>query len=300
MIKIAFGPEYHHPLPENHRFPMEKYTLIHQQLLYEGVFEVQNFFIPDRLDRAALLAVHDAAYIRKLDEGQLQPKEERRIGFPWSKTLIEREELITSGTLQGALYALGEGVAFNVAGGTHHAYRDRGEGFCMYNDIAVAAKHLLDTKKARKVLVVDLDVHQGNGTAKIFEKESRVFTFSMHGAKNYPLHKEHSDLDIALSGDIDDAGYLTLLKKNLDDLLEHVKPDFVFYQSGVDILENDRLGKLSISKAGVRERDIVVLERMYKRNIPVMISMGGGYARQIRNIVDAHCNTYRTARDLYE
>ncbi len=300
MIKIAFGKEYHHELPANHRFPMEKYTLIPEQLLYEGSFTSENFFEPQAIDKSALLAVHDEDYIRKLDNGLLHRKEERRIGFPWSKSLIKREEIITSGTLQGALFAMEEGAAFNVAGGTHHAYRDRGEGFCIYNDIAVAAQYLLDKNRARKVLVVDLDVHQGNGTAKIFEKESRVFTFSMHGAKNYPLHKEQSDLDISLSADITDLDYLNLLKKNYYYLIEKVKPDVIFYQSGVDILENDRLGKLSITKAGVRERDIIVFEKAHRHQIPLMTSMGGGYARHIRNIVDAHCNTYRIAKEIYD
>mgnify|MGYP006277842009 CR=1 FL=1 len=300
MIKIAFSEKYHHPLPENHRFPMAKYSLIPQQLIYEGAFTRQHFFIPRELDPDIIAAVHDDTYIHKLNNGTLERKEERRIGFPWSESLIRREEHITAGTLQAAEYALENGIAFNVAGGTHHAYRDRGEGFCIYNDIAVAAQYLLDRGIVRQVLVVDLDVHQGNGTAKIFEQEPRVFTFSMHGAKNYPLHKEKSDLDIALSADVTDKEYLDLLQKNLAHLVETVKPDFIFFQSGVDILENDRLGKLSISKAGIRERDKIVLENAYHRNIPVAASMGGGYARHIRNIVDAHCNTYRIARDLWE
>lgn len=300
MIKIAYAPEYQLSLPKTHRFPMEKYGLIYEQLLFEKTFAPQDFFHPRALDRAALLAVHDEQYVEKMEKGTLHPKEVRRIGFPWSKQLMEREMLITSGTVQSSLYSLENGIAFNVAGGTHHAYRDKGEGFCIYNDIAVAAQYLLDIDKVKQALIVDLDVHQGNGTARIFEKQKSVFTFSMHSVKNYPLHKENSDLDIGLSADISDQAYLRLLEKNLKWLIETIKPDIIFYQSGVDILENDRLGKLSISKQGVRQRDIMLYKYAAKHAIPVTVSMGGGYARRLRNIVDAHCNTFRLAKDIYE
>ncbi len=300
MIKIAYSEKYHLPLPENHRFPMEKYSLIPQQLLYEGTFEKENFFIPQQFDSKVISAVHDDYYIEKLNTGKLQRHEERRIGFPWSQELIRREEHITYGTIQAALYAMEKGIAFNVAGGTHHAYRDRGEGFCIYNDIAVASQYLLDRQKANQILVVDLDVHQGNGTAKIFEKDKRVYTFSMHSAKNYPLHKENSDLDIALDDKITDNEYLNLLRYHLKNLIDKVTPDIIFFQSGVDILENDRLGKLNISKEGIRERDAIVMKNAYKRDIPVAASMGGGYSPLVRNIVDAHCNTYRLAKDIYD
>ncbi|MCF8232399.1 MAG: histone deacetylase [Bacteroidales bacterium] len=279
---------------------MEKYSLIPQQLLHEGTYTKEHFFVPDEPATDVIRAVHDEDYIYKLNTGRLHKLEERRIGFPWSHSLIRREEHICAGTLQGALLALDNGVAFNIAGGTHHAYRDRGEGFCIYNDIAIASQYLLDKKMVRQVLVVDLDVHQGNGTARIFEKEPRVFTFSMHGAKNYPLHKEHSDLDLALGADITDKEYLDLLRKNLTYLIDHIVPDIIFFQSGVDILADDRLGKLSISKSGIRERDRIVLENAYRRNIPVIASMGGGYSRHIRNIVDAHCNIFRMAKDMWE
>ncbi|MCF8338802.1 MAG: histone deacetylase [Bacteroidales bacterium] len=300
MIKIAYSDKYHHPLPANHRFPMEKYSLIPQQLLYEGTFDEKHFFEPESMTQDVISAVHDENYIYKLNAGLLHKLEERRIGFPWSKSLIDREEHISAGTVQGALFALDNGIAFNIAGGTHHAYRDRGEGFCIYNDIAIASQYLLNRRMVKQVLVVDLDVHQGNGTAKIFEKEPRVFTFSMHGAKNYPLHKEHSDLDLALGVEITDDEYLELLRKNLTYLIDHIKPDIIFFQSGVDIMGDDRLGKLNISKSGIRKRDRMVLENAFNRNIPVIASMGGGYSRQIRNIVDAHCNTYRVAKNLWE
>jgi len=300
MIKIAYSEKYHHPLPSSHRFPMEKYSLIPQQLIYEGTFTEENFFIPAIIDKEVLAVIHDKVYISRLNSGKLQKNEERRIGFPWSRALIHREEHITQGTLQSALFAMDEGVAFNVAGGTHHAYHNRGEGFCIYNDIAVASRYLLDKKKVNQILVVDLDVHQGNGTAKIFENDSRVYTFSMHSAKNYPLYKEHSDLDIALDDDTSDKEYLDLLASHLMYLIEKIKPEFIFYQSGVDILVSDRLGKLNISKDGIRERDHIVFWNAYMRSIPVAASMGGGYSPQIRNIVDAHCNTYRVAREIYD
>jgi len=298
-IKIAYSEEYHHPLPENHRFPMEKYSLIPQQLLYEGTFSHDSFFIPKRFDPQVISAIHDKNYINRLNSGKLLKREERRIGFPWSPELIRREEHITFGTIQTALYAMEYGISFNVAGGTHHAYRDRGEGFCIYNDIAVASQYLLDRSKVKQILVVDLDVHQGNGTAKIFEKDTRVYTFSMHNANNYPLHKENSDLDIALNNDITDKEYLDLLRYNLKNLINKVKPDIIFFQSGVDILENDRLGKLSISKEGIRERDAIVLQNASLNDIPIAASMGGGYSPYLRHIVDAHCNTYRLARDIF-
>lgn len=298
-IKIAYSEAYHHPLPENHRFPMEKYSLIPQQLLYEGTFSQENFFKPELFDSNVISAVHDKNYINRLNSGRLLKNEERRIGFPWSPELIRREEHITFGTIQTALYAQEYGISFNVAGGTHHAYRDRGEGFCIYNDIAVASQYLLDRRKVKQVLVVDLDVHQGNGTAKIFEQDTRVYTFSMHSAENYPLRKEKSDLDIALHNNVTDKEYLDSLRYHLKNLIDKVKPDIIFFQSGVDILENDLLGKLGISKEGIRERDAIVLQNARQKDIPIATSMGGGYSPSIRNIVEAHCNTYRLAKDIF-
>lgn len=299
MIQIAFSALYHHPLPEGHRFPMAKYSLIPEQLLYEGTFEQKHFFAPRPFENGAIEAVHHKDYVAKLKEGTLSHKEARRIGFPYSATLVEREEHICAGTTQGAEKALDNGIAFNVAGGTHHAYADHGEGFCMYNDIAVAAQYLLEKGRIKQALVVDLDVHQGNGTASIFADEPRVFTFSMHCQKNYPLRKEASDLDIPLDWYTEDATYLQTLEKYLPSLIEQVKPDIIFYQSGVDILLNDKLGKLSVSLAGVKERDYQVLNLARKHEIPLIASMGGGYSERMRDIVEAHCNTFRVAAQLY-
>lgn len=299
VLKIAFRPEYHHSLPEGHRFPMEKYSLLPQQLLHEGTVYEKNFFAPDLADNDLLLAVHDKNYLHNLDQCQLEPAHIRRIGFPLSPGLVLREKYIMEGTRQCAAYALQYGVAMNIAGGTHHAYAHCGEGFCLLNDIAVGAQWLLDQKKAQQILVVDLDVHQGNGTAKIFEHQQRVFTFSMHGEKNYPLFKEKSDLDIGLPDGIDDKTYLQILKNTLPRLFDEVQPDFVFFQSGVDILETDKLGRLGVSMAGCRERDRYVLKSCQENKVPVVASMGGGYSPLIKHIIEAHANTYRLAQEIF-
>lgn len=300
MIPIAYAPIYKHPLPENHRFPMEKYELIPQQLVYEGSFCWAHFFNPEPMDESVIERIHDEAYIAKLQTGEVSRKEARRIGFPYSRQLLERELCITYGTIQGALKAFETGISFNIAGGTHHANAYRGEGFCIYNDIAVAAQYLLDQSLCRQILVVDLDVHQGNGTAEIFANEERVFTFSMHGAKNFPLHKAESDLDIPLPNGTQNHTYLNLLNHHLPKLINQVKPDFIFYQSGVDLLESDKLGKLGISREGSKKRDELVLKLAHHYNIPVNVVMGGGYSSELRAIIEAHCNTYRLAKTIFE
>lgn len=299
MLKIAYDPIYAHPLPPGHRFPMLKYELIPAQLLHEGIITADNLFSPNAVDEATILLTHDADYWHQLRTLTLPLKEQRRIGFPLSAQLVEREVRIAQGTIDGCRYAFEYGVAFNVAGGTHHAGTNWGEGFCMLNDQAIAANYLLTNGLSRVILIIDLDVHQGNGTAQIFENEPRVFTFSMHGDKNFPFRKERSDLDIPLPDGIADEEYLGLLKDTLPGLIETHKPDFIFYLSGVDILESDKLGKLALSKEACKERDRFVLEQCKLNNIPVQVSMGGGYSPQIKDIVEAHCNTYRVANDLY-
>ncbi|GAB5523114.1 MAG: histone deacetylase [Roseivirga sp.] len=299
MLKIAWTEIYAHPLPQNHRFPMEKYNLLPEQLIYEGTVAENSFFAPGSLSTDLVLRTHNADYWHKLVHGKLERLEERRTGFPWSKELIEREIIIMQGTLDAAVYALKHGVAMNIAGGTHHAFTDRGEGFCLLNDIAIAANYLLDEGLAKQILVVDLDVHQGNGTAEIFRNEPRVFTFSMHGASNYPMHKEESDLDEGLPDGTDDATYLPLLERHLKFLLDQVQPDFIFFQSGVDVLATDKLGRLGISIDGCKTRDRMVLEQCKINQIPVMASMGGGYSEKIAHIVEAHANTYRLAQEIF-
>lgn len=295
MVRIAWNETYAHPLPENHRFPMEKYELIPEQLLYEGTVTEDQFFSPSPLTPAEVLRVHAPVYWDKLVHQRLNRQEERRTGFPQSKELIEREIAIMGGTLACARFALESGAALNVAGGTHHAFRDRGEGFCLLNDQALAAQILLDESAIERALIVDLDVHQGNGTAAIFAHESRVFTFSMHGAKNYPMHKESSDLDIGLPDGITDREYLKLLDLHWPRLLDTFRPNIVFYQCGVDILRTDKLGRLGVSRMGCNERDRKILGACALNQIPVVCSMGGGYSADIREIIEAHCQTFRLA-----
>lgn len=278
---------------------MLKYELIPGQLLYEGTITPQNIFAPRLCDDAVVLATHDAAYVHRLQSGTLSAKEQRHIGFPQSPQLTTREWMITQGTIDCCHYAIENGIALNVAGGTHHAFADRGEGFCLINDFAVAANYLLAQGLATQILIIDLDVHQGNGTAKLFEHNPKVFTFSMHGRNNYPFQKERSDLDVELEDGKNDETYLALLNKHLPQLLQDVQPDFVFYLSGVDILETDKFGKLKVTVQGCKERDKRVLKHLHQRNIPVAVSMGGGYSADVKIIVEAHCNTYRLAKDIW-
>lgn len=278
---------------------MVKYELLPQQLLLEGIAQTSDFFAPELPDIAAVLAVHKKQYVDDLVNLTLDPRAARKTGFPLSAALVERELRIAQGTIMGAVKALETGIAFNIAGGTHHAYSTHGEAFCLLNDQAIAAQYLLDNALANKILIVDLDVHQGNGTAEIFTANDAVFTFSMHGRTNYPFKKETSDLDIALEDGTDDAQYLKILEDTLPKLVDTVKPDFIFYLSGVDILATDKLGKLGCTIAGCKRRDEVVLQLSHRLGIPVQCSMGGGYSPDIKTIIEAHTNTYRVAKDLY-
>lgn len=299
MVKIAYDNIYAHPLPEGHRFPMLKYELIPEQLLHEGTITAENIFSPGPCALEIVLWTHDAEYVDKLLQQTLSTSEQRKIGFPQSPALTQRELIITQGTIDCCHYALQFGAALNVAGGTHHAFADRGEGFCLLNDFGVAANYLLKKQLAQQILIIDLDVHQGNGTASLFAQEPRVFTFSMHGAHNYPFHKEQSDLDIPLPDGIDDEAYLHLLQENLTQLFNQVRPDFVFYLSGVDILATDKFGKLKISMEGCKQRDAMVFEHCKKQKTPVVVAMGGGYSPDVRDIVEAHCNTFRLANAIF-
>lgn len=299
-LHIAYHPVYAHPLPEGHRFPMLKYELIPGQLLYEGSIKQDNLFAPALCPDEVILWTHKEEYLDKLKHQTLSAREQRHIGFPQSPQLTERELIIAQGTIDCCYYAFDNGISMNVAGGTHHAFADRGEGFCLLNDFAVAANYLLQKKLANQILIIDLDVHQGNGTAKIFEHEPRVFTFSMHGRNNYPFHKEKSDWDIELPDGITDAEYLNILHKALPQLIEKVNPDFAFFLSGVDILSTDKFGKLKVSLHGCKQRDEAVFTMLYNHRIPCTVAMGGGYSPQVKTIVEAHCNTFRLAKDVYE
>lgn len=299
MLRVSWSPIYKYELPEGHRFPMSKYELLPEQLLYEGTLSEANFFTPEPVEEEVILWTHEAEYWHRLKNQELTSKEIRAIGFPMSGILVQRGRHIANGTVQCALFALQAGCALNTAGGTHHSFTYKGEGFCLLNDIGIAANYLLRMNLAQKILVVDLDVHQGNGTAQIFQYEPRVFTFSMHGEKNYPHRKEQSSLDIGLADGTEDSFYLKLLENTLLALFDQVQPDFVFYLAGVDVLATDKLGRLSLTLAGCRERDRIVLAACKKNNLPVSVSMGGGYSQRLAHVVEAHANTFRVAQDIF-
>jgi len=299
MFPIAFHPIFKHPLPDGHRFPMLKYDLLPKQLLHERTADTGDFFEPEVAAIDSVLAVHSEEYVSQLLNLSLDAKACRKIGFPLSANLIERELRIAQGTILGSQFALQSGIAFNIAGGTHHAFTGSGEAFCLLNDQAIAARYLLDKGLSSQILIVDLDVHQGNGTAQIFQDEPKVFTFSMHGKTNYPFKKETSDLDIALDDNTSDVEYISILKETLPRLIDSIQPDFIFYLAGVDILASDKLGKLGCTIAGAKERDQIVLSLCKENAIPVQVSMGGGYSPDINIIVEAHANTFRIARQLY-
>jgi acetoin utilization deacetylase AcuC-like enzyme len=300
MIKIAYCDIYAHPLPEGHRFPMLKYELIPLQLLHLGKIMPEQLFCPEPADEDVIVATHDLHYWEQLRDFTLPYKEQRRIGFPLTAQLVEREIRIVQGTIDGAMHAIAHGVSFNVAGGTHHAGSNWGEGFCLLNDQAIAANYLLNNNICSRILIVDLDVHQGNGTAEIFRDEPRVFTFSMHGDKNFPFRKEQSDLDLPLENGITGDLYLELLRERLPALIKSFHPDFVFYLAGVDVLSSDKLGKLKLSKSATAERDSIVFELCKAHGLPIQVSMGGGYSADIKDIVDAHCNTFIAGFDIFE
>ena len=299
MLKIAFDKTYKHPLDENHRFPMIKYDLIPEQLLRENTCNQDNFFKPFELDDEVVLLTHDYDYYRRFSSLLLTKKEIRPIGFPMSKELVKREKKIAQGTIECLNFSLKNGISMNIAGGTHHAFKDRGEAFCMLNDQAIAANYLINNNLANKIIIVDLDVHQGNGTASIFNNKKNVFTISFHGEKNYPFKKEKSDLDVGFLDKTDDKTYLNKLKEILPKVVDDFEPDFIFYLAGVDVLENDKLGRLSLTIDGCKKRDKFVLELCKKNNIPMQISMGGGYSVNIKDILEAHSNTYRLAQEIF-
>ena len=299
MLKVAFSPIFLYQVPEKHRFPMQKYRLIPERLIEEGILSEDNFFAPDKLTEEEILTTHTSEYWQKLKTQTLSRKEARAIGFEMTPELVERGRYIAHATYECALYAKQYGVSLNVAGGTHHSFTDHGEGFCVFNDVCIASNLLLSRGEAERILVVDLDVHQGNGNASIMANEPRVFVFSMHGEKNYPFRKPPSDLDIELANDTDDETYLTHLKQTLPSLIAEHKPDLIFYQSAVDVLATDKLGKLALTPEGCKQRDDFVLRQARDNNIPIAVVMGGGYSEDVEDVVEAHCNTFRLAKQLF-
>lgn len=296
---VAYSPVYVHPVPENHRFPMEKYSLLKDQLLYEGIITQAELVEPQVIDAEYVLRVHSSDYYEKLIQLSCSPREQRVSGFVHSKELIERELIIMEGTRKCAELVVDGGIAFNIAGGTHHAFSDRGEGFCLLNDQAIASVWLLENTAVKRILIIDLDVHQGNGTAAIFQDNPAVFTFSMHGQSNYPLQKEQSDLDVGLPDYCDDETYLQLLSDKLVDMQHQFQPDFIFYQCGVDVLASDKLGKLGLTLAGCTKRDALVFALANQLTVPIVCTMGGGYSPEIRSIIEAHTNTFRQAQKYF-
>ena len=295
---IAFHPIYVHELPENHRFPMEKYDLLPRQLVHEGTINQNQFFAPGSIQNIHVEAVHCSDYLKRLRNLDISKKEQRTSGFIHNDILIKREWTIMEGTRKAAELAMDKNICFNIAGGTHHAFLDRGEGFCLLNDQVIAADWLIKQKKVNKILILDLDVHQGNGTASLCSNRDNIFTFSMHGKNNYPLRKEASDIDIELEDATKDAKYLYQLKQGLEDIVKCFDPEFIFYQAGVDVLESDKLGRLGLSLVGCKERDATVFDFSKQLDVPIVTTMGGGYSKEINTIVEAHANTYRCGYDI--
>ena len=295
---IAFHPIYVHELPENHRFPMEKYDLLPRQLVHEGTINKNQFFAPGSIQNIHVEAVHCSDYLKRLRNLDISKKEQRTSGFIHNDILIKREWTIMEGTRKAAELAMDANICFNIAGGTHHAFFDRGEGFCLLNDQVIAADWLIKEKKVNKILILDLDVHQGNGTAALCSNRDNIFTFSMHGKNNYPLRKEASDIDIELEDATKDAKYLYQLKQGLEDIVKCFDPEFIFYQAGVDVLESDKLGRLGLSLDGCKERDATVFDFSKQLEVPIVTTMGGGYSKEINTIVEAHANTYRCGYDI--
>tara|TARA_Y100001958_G_scaffold138470_1_gene111704 strand:- start:234 stop:1136 length:903 start_codon:yes stop_codon:yes gene_type:complete len=299
MLKIAFNKNYIYPLEENHRFPMVKYELIPEQLIRENTCTNENFFSPTKIDSKIILKTHQKEYFDRFTSLKLSKKEIREIGFPLSQELVDRELQIAQGTITGVLYSIEHGISMNVAGGTHHAFYDRGEAFCMLNDQAIAANYIIQEGFFKKILIIDLDVHQGNGTASLFNSNPNVYTLSFHGKKNYPFRKEKSDLDIEFDDNTNDDSYLKVLKETIPKVIDQFEPEFIFYLSGVDVLENDKLGRLSMTIDGCKERDRFILETCKDNSIPVQVSMGGGYSIVLKNIIEAHSNTFRLAQEIF-
>ena len=296
--RIFYSPYYYADIGENHVFPIKKFELVRDKLLAEGTLQSSEIIAPEPAKIEDVLLVHTEDYVTRLRNGTLTTKEVRKLGLPWSEALVRRSFLATSGTVNAARYALEHGVSSNLAGGTHHSFPDRGEGFCVLNDVAVAIKILQREKLAERFLIVDCDVHQGNGTAFIFQNDESVFTFSIHGAKNYPLFKENSTLDIELPDKTGDAEYLETLNEALPRIFLH-NPDIVFYLGGADPFEKDKLGRLGLTIEGLMKRDEAVLSFAKERDVPIVTTMSGGYAADIKDTVEIHSNTIRAVKKVF-
>lgn len=297
-LHLWSSAKYAIPLPDGHRFPMAKYALLREAVLAEGLVAPERLHDPERAAREDVLRVHTPEYVAHIEQGTLPPLEQRRIGLPWSELFVERAFRVVQGTIEASEAALAHGVAMNLAGGTHHAFPDRGEGFCTFNDVAIAIRRLQALGKVRRVAVVDLDVHQGNGTHGCFAGDSDVYTFSMHGAKNFPFHKVPGTRDVELADGTGDDEYLSLLAEHLPEVLREARPDLVVYLSGADPHEGDKLGRLKLTFDGLQRRDMLVVSTCREVGLPVCATMSGGYGHDVRNTVAVHVNTVRVLREF--
>ncbi len=297
-MKAFYSDQFVLPLPEGHRFPMVKYSMLRERVAASDICGPGELRVPRAATDEEILRAHEEDYLARVVAGRLTSKEVRRIGFPWSERMVERSRRASGGTIGACLAALEEGFAANLAGGTHHAFADRGEGFCVFNDSAIAARAVQAAGLADRIVIVDTDVHQGNGTAAILHGDPSIFTFSIHGAANFPFHKEESDLDIALPTGADDDTFLQALRDGLEKSLDASEPELAIYLAGADPFEGDRLGKLAVSKDGLAERDRLVLEGCAERGIPAAVTMAGGYAREISHTVDVHFQSIMRAATL--
>jgi acetoin utilization deacetylase AcuC-like enzyme len=299
-MKVFYSDHFVLPLPENHRFPMIKYSMLRERVARDAICGPGELLTPRAVADQEILRAHVPHYLKRVASGKLTQKEVRRIGFPWSEKMVERSRRASGGTLGACLAALEDGFAANLAGGTHHAFSDRGEGYCVFNDSAIAARAVQAAGLVERVVVIDTDVHQGNGTAAILQGDPTVFTFSVHGAKNFPFHKEESDLDAPLPDGAGDTEFLATLDRGLKAALDAADADLAIYLAGADPFEGDRLGRLSVTKSGLAERDRIVLKTCRERGIPVAVTMAGGYAREVEDTVDVHFQSIRRAADLLE
>lgn len=297
-MRVSYSPGYVADMPDDHIFPMKKFSGLHRYLLDRGVLKTSEIIEPSMVDHSNLIMTHTPRYTQAIWEGTLDRKEERRMGLPWSKSLAIRSRLAVQGTINAGLMALQDGIAGNLAGGTHHSMPDLGEGFCVFNDVAVAIKVLQQSKWVNKVMVIDCDVHQGNGTAHIFADDPSVFTFSIHGEKNYPFKKPPSDLDVGLPDKTEDEDYHKALISALDSILHDFNPDLVYYLGGIDPLEADHFGRLSLTINGLRERERIVIETITQRNLPLVLLLSGGYAPTLNDTVIAHAQMYEVAKEM--
>jgi acetoin utilization deacetylase AcuC-like enzyme len=297
-MRVFYCDTFSFPLPAGHRFPIQKYVLLRQAVITAGFVPSDDLSIPDPATDEQILRAHDVEYLRSLESGQLTPKELRPIGLPWSPDLVARSRCSVGGTIAACRAALRDGVAASLAGGTHHAFRDRGQGFCVFNDSAIAARTMQAEGGVGRVVILDCDVHQGNGTAAILADDPTIFTFSIHAARNFPFRKERSDLDIELEDGTGDEGYLAALEAGVKQALERADADLAIYLAGADAYEGDRLGRLSLSKAGLARRDRLVFELCAQWGLPVAVVMAGGYGRQIEDTVDIHLQTVRIAVEM--